>query len=73
MVSTAQPPLLHPAPGISHLYDQRGNSATVYEVNPGMQWHSLELGIIKSHPTLGTQGHVVPPTHFSQRRKQQDR
>lgn len=47
--------VLHPAPGINALYDQRSNSATVYEVNPHMSWYSQR----DQYGTIESQGYVL--------------
>ncbi len=49
--------VLRPSPGISQLYDQRGNSATVYEVNPNMSWYSQR----DKYGTIQSQGYVFDP------------
>lgn len=49
--------VLHPAPGVSYLYDQSGNSSTVYEQSPGMAWYSTE----DRHGQITAQGFVFEP------------
>lgn len=49
--------VLRPSPGISQLYDQRGNSATVYEVNPHMSWYSQR----DRYGNIQSQGYVFDP------------
>ncbi len=49
--------VIRPSPGISQLYDQRGNSATVYEVNPNISWYSQR----DKYGTIQSQGYVFDP------------
>ena len=49
--------VLHPSPGISQLYDQRGNSATVYESSPGLSWYSQQ----DRYGRIQSQGYVFDP------------
>lgn len=49
--------VLRPSPGISYLYDQRGNSATVYESSPGLSWYSQQ----DRYGKIQSQGYVFDP------------
>jgi len=49
--------LIHPSPSTSYLYDQRGNSATIYEINPGVRWYSQE----NQQGRITSQGYVFEP------------
>ncbi len=49
--------VLHPTPGIKNLYDQRGNSVTVYESSPGLSWYSQQ----DRYGRIQSQGYVFDP------------
>jgi hypothetical protein len=63
--------VLHPGPGVSYLYDQRGHSTTVYKVNPGMQWYFTSQGYV--FDPLGTPQSLRVPESMRYTSKAQSR
>lgn len=49
--------ILHPAPGVRYLYDQHGNSSTVYHQFPGQSWFSTE----DPQGRITSQGYLFDP------------
>jgi hypothetical protein len=49
--------VLHPSPGISQLYDQRGNGLTIYESGPNLSWYSQH----DRYGKIQSQGYVFDP------------
>ena len=49
--------LIHPAPNIDFLYNQRGESATIYQQGPGSSWYSNQDG----YRRIDSQGYLFEP------------
>ena len=49
--------VIHPGPGYDYLYDDHRNTATIYDVMPGVRWYSAH----DAHGKTTSQGYLFDP------------
>lgn len=49
--------LIHPTPNIDFYFDQKGNTATIYQQGPGLSWFSQQ----DRYGTITSQGYLSDP------------